>query len=404
MSTPQVLTQPDTQLQLVVPDPLAVRQELGLVDPKSLVPQTRQEDEQLILQAKSYVDSLINFTPEDFQARENSKLAAERAGWSLSQQGAKTGSMLRESIRTLSKHGQDGEVVANALLSLKETVEDLDPHKWDFAPGWISSAQKKLKRYFVQYEAADSVIADIFESLKKGKGQLERDNQILLGDQIKARQLTFKLGRLAKLLISIDHDLASRLGTEILEEDEKYKFIEEELLFTIRQRTMDVQQELAVRQQEVLSLELIMRNNRELIRGVNRAERVTMSALETAVKVSIALTHQAIVLKKLEAITVTTSNLIEENAQLLRTQGVAIQKQASDTTIEMEKLKSSFANIHGAMEDLSRYRSEALPKMAQTVLELDQLTTEAEKRISRMERGNRMRPNIIIDVDAEVVR
>ncbi|MBI2624495.1 toxic anion resistance protein [Candidatus Parcubacteria bacterium] len=387
---------------LVVPDALKVREELALVDPKALRPKEKGENPQLVAQARDYTKRLLELDPKDVRARADTKTAVERAGANLSRESLKMSRMLHEPIRTLAQRGENGGPVANALVDLKETVEGLDPHKWDFTPRWFWPLGRKLTRYFTQYQAAESVIADIVVSLEKGRAQLERDNGILLDDQAEARALTLKLEQLVRLLMLIDQELSAKLGTEIPQDDERYQFVEQELLFTVRKRTMDVQQELAVRQQEVLALEIIMRNNRELVRGVDRAERVTISALQVAVVVSFALTHQRIVLEKIEAINRTTSNLIAENAELLKTQGTAIHKQAAGAMLDMDKLKAAFRDIHQAMDDIARYRSEALPKMAQTIQELDQLTIEAEEKIARMERGDKMRPRLAIEAGEAV--
>jgi uncharacterized protein YaaN involved in tellurite resistance len=53
----------------------------------------------------------------------------------------------------------------------------------------------------------------------------------------------------------------------------------------------------------------------------------------------------------------------------------------------MDSLKSAFADINIALDEIARYRRDALPQMAQTILEMDQLTTEAEKTIEKYERS-----------------
>ena len=73
------------------------------------------------------------------------------------------------------------------------------------------------------------------------------------------------------------------LYTDILQDDPMYKFVSEELLFPLRQRIQDLQQQLLVNQQGFLTIEMIIRNNKELIRGVNRALNTTVSALQVAV-------------------------------------------------------------------------------------------------------------------------
>ena len=115
-------------------------------------------------------------------------------------------------------------------------------------------------------------------------------------------------------------------------------------------------------QQGVLSLGMIMRNNEELMRGVNRAVDVTVSALQVAVTAALALANQKIVLDKVNALNQTTSDLISGTAERLRNQGAEIQKQAATSMLSLESLKSAFANINAAMDEIPAYRQEALPQ------------------------------------------
>lgn len=201
------------------------------------------------------------------------------------------------------------------------------------------------------------------------------------------RDLTVTLTEQVALAQALDGAVAAKLDTEIGPDDPRRQFIEEDILFTIRQRTLDLQQQLAVNQQGVLATELIIRNNRELIRGVDRAIDVTISALQVAVTVALALAHQKIVLDKIEALNTTTSEMIAGTAERLRTQGTEIHQQATSTMLDMDALRSAFDDIDAALEEISRYRREALPTMATNILELDRLTAESEASIERMESG-----------------
>src|SRR5690606_1455018 len=99
--------------------------------------------------------------------------------------------------------------------------------------------------------------------------------------------------------------------------------------------------------------------------------------------------HQKLVLDKIEAINATTSAMIAGTAERLKTQGTQIHQQASSPMLDMESLKSAFADIQTALDEISRYRREALPTMAGTILELDQLTESTEEEIRQMESGRR---------------
>ena len=124
---------------------------------------------------------------------------------------------------------------------------------------------------------------------------------------------------------------------------------------------------------------------------------MTISALQVAVTVALALAHQKIVLDKVEAINKTTSDLIAGTAAQLKNQGAAIHTRASSASLDMESLKSAFADINAAMAAISAYRREALPQMALTILEFDKLAEEGEAAIAKMEQGRAARPTLDLD-------
>jgi uncharacterized protein YaaN involved in tellurite resistance len=213
---------------------------------------------------------------------------------------------------------------------------------------------------------------------------------------MKAMERLKKAIQLAKLM---DQKLQYKVDREIPAEDPQHQFIKEELLFPLRQRIMDLQQTLNVNQQGILTIEVIIRNNRELIRGVDRALNVTVTALQIAVACALALNNQEIVLNKVKALNETTSNLIKHNAERLKTQGVEIHKQAAEATLKMEDLEKAFADINSAIENISKFRNDSLPKMAASIERMTTLNNEAGKAVDKMEKGNKAEASMNIDVE-----
>ena len=363
-------------------------------------------DSVLEAQASELVERLFAIDPTDVKTVDEAKAAVEKMGVRLQMEAAKKSAMLKTPIKTLAKSGEDGGPVANALVELKVNVEALDPVKFDFEPGWFSrilgyipGIGSPIKKYFTKYENAETVLDAIMTSLRDGREMLKRDN-ITLGDDQKAmREMSFKLEKAIMLAQMIDSKLSDKLTTDVLADDPKYKFISEELLFPLRQRIQDLQQQLVVNQQGIIAIEIIIRNNKELVRGVDRCMNVTVSALQVAVTVALALANQKIVLKKIQMVNETTDNLIAGTARTLREQGSEIQKQASSTMLSMDNLKAAFSDINAALDDIAKYRQEALPKMAQEILELDELTARQEQTIQQMEQGNKQAGQFVIEVD-----
>ena len=269
---------------------------------------------------------------------------------------AQKNKLLKTSVGDLSKMGGEGGEVADSLLDLQEEIKDLDPSAVDFAKtGLLSKIFNPMRSYFNKYQQADEVINDIIVSLKKGKATLKNDNTTLEIEEVAMRDLTKKLRKEIELGTMMDEEISAQIETAQAnnEDQDKIKFIKEEILFPLRQKIMDLQQMIVVNQQGIMSIEVIRRNNKELIRGVDRAINVTVSAMRTAAIVASALYNQKIVLKKIKLLNETTNDLISGTSKMLKEQGTEIHKQSMEENISVETLKTAFADAISAMDEIS---------------------------------------------------
>lgn len=369
----------------------SIKQELALNQPQNnAIPA-----ETLDSKANEFVNRILSMDTSNYSLRESQKSEIETFGLDIQREAAQKSEILKQPVKKMTEKSADGGEVANALVSLKLKVEELDPAKFNFAPGWFSRSLgfipgigNPLKKYFSQFESAQDVIGAIIKSLENGRDQLQRDTITLQDDQKSMREISDKLLQLVSLSQSIDQKLSYKLEREVAPGSEQSKFISDEILFPLRQRIIDLQQQTAVNQQGVIATEIIMRNNRELIRGVNRSLNVTVSALQVAATVAMALANQKIVLDKVNSINQTTNDLIGGTAQRLKTQGVEIQKNASSASLSLDTLKIAFQDLTAAMDDISNFRQKALPQMAGAIIEMDKLTQKAQESIHRLDKGN----------------
>jgi len=306
------------------------------------------------------------------------------------QSSAHKNSLLQTTIGNLSKSGEDGGVVSTSLADLHREVKDLDPSALDFAKtGILGKFFNPIRRYFERYNKADNVIKDIIVSLDKGKATLKNDNTTLDLEEDALREMTKKLNMELELGVQMDAQIDAQIQQAKArgEDEEKIRFVTEEILFPLRQRIMDMQQMVVVNHQGIIAMEVIKRNNKELIRGVDRAKTVTVTALRTAVMVASALYNQKIVLRKIELLNETTSDIISSTSVMLKEQGAAIQKQATETMISPEVLKQAFCDAMAALDDISTFKQQALPRMQETVAQFRALAETGEKEIARLEKG-----------------
>lgn len=351
-----------------------------------------QEDPELKALADAFVRDVL--AQKDADALQRQRQAVDGMGLEVQRQAAHRSAMMQTQIRKLAHQGDEGGPVAKALLDLRAKMQDLDPNRQNLkesplarALSFLPGVGNKLQRYFHRFESSQEALDAIIRDLEAGREMLRRDNLTLADDQAALKGLLDQLRRQIDLGRMIDRRLLAEIE-RLPTEDPQRGFMEEELLFPLRQRILDLQQQLAVSQQGILALEVVIRNNRELMRGVDRAINVTVSALNVAVVVAMALANQRLVLDRVRSINTTTSDLIAGTAQALRSQGVEIQTQASSTVLDMEKLEKAFSDVIGAIEEVSRYRREALPRMDEQIDRLESLAAQGEAAIKNLEQGN----------------
>ncbi|MFB9867977.1 toxic anion resistance protein [Vreelandella sulfidaeris] len=381
---------PDDKHRLSLPPVNDIADQLGAsgVDPDS-----QDSDPALESMADRFIEEIL--AQHNDEAKAQQRRAIDEMGLELQQQAAHRSSMLETPLRQLAHQGDEGGPVAKALTDLRGRMEGLDPARHRLAPtaldrvfSLIPGLDSRLQRYFRKFENAQQALDAIIADLESGRDILHRDNLTLNDDQLALTNILGELNRQIALGRLIDRRLQDEIAKRDIDDPQRY-FLEEELLFPLRQRIVDLQQQLAVSQQGVLALEVIIRNNRELMRGVDRAINVTVSALTVAVTVAMGMANQRLVLDRIEALNTTTSQLIGGTAKALRQQGVDIQKKASSAMLDMHVLEEAFNEVMGAINDLSAYRQNALPQLDEQIDRLAALAKRGNTSIERLQEGSK---------------
>ena len=299
--------------------------------------------------------------------------------------------MLDRPAKSMDKALFDNSPIAKSLTELRSVVEDLDPSR----QGSLSSPRKFLgiipmgksvQDYFRKYQSSQTHINAIIESLYHGKDELMKDNASIEQEKVNMWALMQSLRQYIYVGQKIDERLGQKIGELEATDPEKARVVKEELLFYVRQKNMDFLTQLAVNIQGYLALDMIRKNNLELIKGVDRATTTTIAALRTAVMVSQALSSQKLVLDQINALNSTTSSLIESTSVMLKRQTAQVHEQASGSSVGLEKLQKSFNHIYETMQAIDAFKVKALGNMQQT---LNVLTQEVDRAQTYLDRTNR---------------
>ena len=279
---------------------------------------------------------------------------------------------------------------ARAHTALRRTVEDLDPG----ARGDLMTRKKlfgilpfgnKMRDYFEGYQSAQSHIAAILKRLQSGKDELLMDNAAIDTERANLWTAMGRLEQMIHLSKAMDQRLEDKANELDHTDPAKAKAIRETALFYTRQRTQDLLTQMAVTVQGYLALDLVKKNNVELVKGVDRASTTTVSALRTAVTVAQALTNQKLVLEQITALNTTTAGLIDSTGKLLKSQTAQIHEQSASSTIPLETLQRAFQNIYDTMDAIDSFKLKALDSMKTTVTTLGQEVERSKGYIARAE-------------------
>jgi uncharacterized protein YaaN involved in tellurite resistance len=295
--------------------------------------------------------------------------------------------LLAEPVRAMERGPMtQGHAVAKSLTDLRRTVEELDPAEASGVKKLLGIIPfgDKIADYFRKYESAQKHLDAIVKALYDGQDELRKDNAALEQEKLHLWETMQRLAQYIYIAEHLDKTLEGKIAEIERTDAQKAKTLRDDVLFYVRQKHQDLLTQLAVSIQGYLAIDLIRKNNIELIKGVDRATTTTIAALRTAVIVAQALTNQKLVLNQITALNTTTSRMIESTSELLATQSVDIQKQAASATVGIDQLKAAFANIYQSMDAIDTYKAQALTTMGETIATLQTEIDKSQEYLQRV--------------------
>ena len=390
---------PEVHNDLVLTPPAPVPA-VGTVQASSMMPIHQARITELTERARSFIDGLAGIDPRapEFLKKVNDVALIGRT--EIRGAAQVTNRMLQRPVAALAAARGAGDeadaqrAVASTLVELRLMVEDLDPSKVDGGIGGflvkLLPFRDKLRSYFAKYASAQSHIDQIIRSLQNGQDELRKDNAVVEGEKVRLWETMMQLQEYAMLTSALDAQLVEQIDHTRVTDPERADALTADLLFTIRQKHQDLLTQLAVSAQGYLALDVVRKNNIELIKGVDRATTTTISALRTAVIVAQALANQKLVLDQITALNTTTSNLIVSTSQMLKSQSLEIADQSTSATISLDALETAFQNIYDTIDTVDSYKIKAVDAMAKTV---DALETRLSEATDYLERASQDNPN-----------
>ncbi|WP_406197885.1 toxic anion resistance protein [Streptomyces sp. NBC_01017] len=376
----------DDDFVLTPPEPVATvpRERAG-----GLVPVDEGVRTDMAKKASAYVEGLAAL---DARSPEFAGKVGEITGLGAGEMrsaAAQSNRMLERTIRSLPDQGGDAQSqVAGSLVELRRVVQDLDPRDLPASKGrkFLSRLPggNKLRDHVAKYASAQGTLNKIVGSLRGGQDELRRDNAALQTERVRLWETMGKLQEYVVLTEALDTAVGQHITGVQTQDPAQADNLRADILFPVRQKHQDLLTQLAVCAQGYLAMDVVRRNNEELIKGVDRAATTTVSALRISVMLSSALDNQKKVIEQVNALRGTTEDLIRGNAEMLATQSGEIQRIAADPAVGAETLRSAFQQIYRTLDAIDTYKVQATEAMATTV---ENLTAELQHASAYLERS-----------------
>lgn len=375
---------PDASTDLVAAPAVEVKQD-DIV--KAGDPITDDERDVLERKADDFADNLVALNPksEDF---ENALNDVANLGRKYFESTATTNNrFLKSSVASDSKTGSSNQVaVSKQLLELRKQVEIIAPTSESFiqkAFSFIPGANN-VKNYFKKYESNQTQLNAILNGLSEGKDGLYKDNAALNVERQKLWGDMSNLNKVHILLAKLDDVIVGKVASaKAAGNVELASALEKDALFDVRQRQNDVVQQAAVSLQAYMAMSIIIKNNKQLIRGVERAETTTVTALTTAVEVAQALYNQKLVLDQIDAVNNATNKLIDTTSEMLQNNSARIQQQASSSGVSNESLTRAYDAIFNTLDSIDKFKLQANDSFNKNIEILDGKMKRAQQYIDR---------------------
>jgi uncharacterized protein YaaN involved in tellurite resistance len=368
---------------LTPPEPVAAvpREKAG-----GLVPVEASVRSDMARKAEEYVRSLaaLDARSPEFAGKVG-EIAALGAG-EMRSAAAQSNRMLERTVRSLPDKGGDAQSqVAGSLVELRRVVEDLDPRDLPVGKGRKLLSRlpggNRLRDHVAKYATAQGTLNRIVGSLRGGQDELRRDSAALQTERVRLWETMGKLQEYVVLTEALETAVEAHIAAA---DPQQADTLRADVLFPVRQKHQDLLTQLAVCAQGYLAMDVVRRNNEELIKGVDRAATTTVSALRISVMLASALDTQRKVVDQVNALRGTTEDLIRGNAEMLATQSGEIQRIAADPAVGAETLRSAFQQIYRTLDTIDTYKAQATETMAATV---ESLTAELQHAGRYLERS-----------------
>jgi len=324
------------------------------------------EEEALISRKESLYSEVI-----DSDGGPMMEINLNRIGANAMKIANNTKTLMQTKVGDLLNNMQGESPVANELIHLRTTMDELNPHSlsnnafFKMMPTFIKRFM--MKNYISKFQSNRDHVEAIFNGLREGKDTL-LEKIIELDEQYKELQ---KANKAVRNDIYLGEMLWEKLNSE-------EQTTENQKLETAKNKIARRIRDLEVAKQAIaqffVSIQQTIKNNHLLSESIDSALFVGPMVLINALNIQAALAQQKKVANALDTFQEGLGNMMEQNAAAIEEQTANIGDLYNNPVVGLESLQKSYDKLSSAVNKANEIMKESTQKARDTSKELDNLT------------------------------
>mgnify|MGYP002753849392 FL=1 len=282
---------------------------------------------------------------------------------------------------------KENKKVVKSLMDMENKIVELNPAKaginWDdpLRGGRIFGIKlpfigDKLQKYIQKTRDASQYIEMVNKELDEGSRIIRESIGEIDLEKQKNLEITMRSNEYLYLNSAIVKKVESRMIENKLNDKEK-ELVTEVILYPLEQKKSDLNTQIHVAITSYYGLDVIQKNNKELLRGVQRCQMVALPALNTSITMASALADQKNVHGTVGAINQTAEEMLNNVSTMVSSQSQQIQKSAQSETIKRKSIMDNYKKIEDALKKTSEYRLQAHAALKKDNEKMEELTKNA---------------------------
>ena len=282
---------------------------------------------------------------------------------------------------------KENKKVVKSLMDMENKIVELNPAKaginWDdpLRGGRIFGIKlpfigDKLQKYIQKTRDASQYIEMVNKELDEGSRIIRESIGEIDLEKQKNLEITMRSNEYLYLNSAIVKKVESRMIENKLNDKEK-ELVTEVILYPLEQKKSDLNTQIHVAITSYYGLDVIQKNNKELLRGVQRCQMVALPALNTSITMASALADQKNVHDTVGAINQTAEEMLNNVSTMVSSQSQQIQKSAQSETIKRKSIMDNYKKIEDALKKTSEYRLQAHAALKKDNEKMEELTKNA---------------------------